>query len=294
MSKINIKGIEINIVSKNDEEYLNLTEIVKGESDGDQLIKRWLSNKNTIEYLGVWEKLRNAGNFNLVEFDHVKNEAGTNRFTMSVKQWIQRTNGIGLSAKSGRYSSGTYAHKDIALKFASWISPELELLIIMEFQRLKQEEAKHLNQSWDLRRLLTKTNYRLQTDVVKDILIPIKNIPKEQEGFVYAEEADLLYQAMYGYTSKQWKENNPELTLNGGNMRDYASIHQLIVLNNLEVLNAELIRAELSKENRFVILSKSAIQQLKSLQSVKGINNLDEQSPNSLVSIELQDTVKGK
>ena len=282
MSKIHIKGIDITVSNNNGEEYINLTEIVKGEPDGEQLIKRWLSNKNTIEYLGVWEKLKNGNNFNLVEFDHVRNEAGTNRFTMSVKQWIERTNGIGLSAKSGRYGSGTYAHKDIALKFASWISPELELLIILEFQRLKQEEAKQLNQNWDLRRLLTKANYRLQTDAVKDVLIPITNLPKVKEGFVYAAEADLLYQAMYGYTSKQWKETNPELALNGGNMRDYASVHQLIVLNGLEVVNAELIRAGLSKEERFKILRKSAIQQLKSLQASKSIEDTDEQSPNRL------------
>ncbi|MFC3365108.1 KilA-N domain-containing protein [Pedobacter fastidiosus] len=203
---------------------------------------------------------------------------------MSVKQWIERTSGIGLRAKSGRYGSGTYAHKDIALKFASWISPELELLIILEFQRLKQEESKHLNQNWDLRRLLARANYKIQTDAVKDVLIPIKNLPKEMEGFVYAEEADLLYQAMYGYTAKQWKETNPELALSGGNMRDYASLHQLIVLNGLEVVNAELIRAGLSIEERFEILRKSAIQQLKSLQSSKSLYDSDEPSPNRLIS----------
>ncbi|SER73482.1 KilA-N domain-containing protein [Pedobacter rhizosphaerae] len=282
MSKINLKGVEISIVAKNDQDYICLTDMVKGEEGVDH-IKNWMRNRNTVEFLGIWEKLYNP-DFKGVEFDTFRKEAGLNNFTLTPKKWIDATGAIGIISKSGKYG-GTYAHKDIAFEFGTWISPEFKLLLIQEFQRLKDFESKQLNQAWDVRRVLTKANYRVQTDAIKDVLIPAKNLPKDKEGFLYATEADLLNQAMYGYTAKQWKENNPQLALNGENMRDYATVHQLIVLNGLEVVNAELIRANMSIDDRFKILRRSAIQQLKSLQSSKSIEDADAESPNMLRAI---------
>lgn len=282
MSKINVKGVEISVVVKNDQDYICLTDMVKGEEGVDH-IKNWMRNRNTVEFLGIWEKIYNP-DFKGVEFDTFRKEAGLNNFTLTPKKWIEATGAVGIISKSGKYG-GTYAHKDIAFEFGTWISPEFKLLLIQEFQRLKDFESKQLNQAWDVRRILAKANYRVQTDAIKDVLIPTKNLPKDKESFLYANEADLLNQAMYGYTAKQWKENNPELALNGGNMRDYATVHQLIVLNGLEVVNAELIRANMSIEDRFKILRRSAIQQLKSLQSSKSIEDADAESPNMLRAI---------
>ena len=246
------------------------------------VIAKWMSLKHTITYLGEWEALKNP-NFNYTEFGLIRNLAGDNNFALSTKEWTERTGAIGVITKTGRY-----AHKDIAFQFGMWISPRFQLLLVTEFQRLKDLEAKKLNQGWDLRHLLSKANYKIQTDAVKDVLIPLKNLPKDKKGFVYATEADLLYQAMYGFTAKQQKENNPDLALHGHNLRDYATIHQLIVLNNLEIVNAELIRAGVSLENRFVALRKSAIQQLKSLLASKNIEDADGDSPHKLKSIDAE------
>lgn len=263
MSKIKIKEIEITISNELGEDYINLTDMVKAEGDGEQLIKKWLSTKNTIEYLGVWESYKNAESFNYTEFGLIKNEAGSNKFTMSAKQWKERTNGIGIRAKAGRYGSGTYAHKDIALKFAAWISPELELLIILEFQRLKKEEAERLETGWDYRRFLAKTNYTIHTDAIKDYIIP--ELTEAQAKFAYANEADMLNVALFGNTAKQWKEKNPKYALEGLNMRDLADVHQLMVLSNLENNNAYLISKGLTQSQRLLELRKTAVSQLNSL-----------------------------
>lgn len=277
---INIKGKEITILTHDNNRYVCLTHIVEAYSggNGNGTIDRWLSNKNTIEFLGGWESLENP-NFNYPEFIVIKNEAGVNRFNLSAKRWVGLTNAIGLEARAGRYG-GTFAHEDIALEFCTWLDPLFKLLIVKEFKRLKQNESKDLSYAWDIRRFLTKVSYRVQTDAIKDVLIPLNNIPKEKQGFVYAEEADLLYQAMYGYTSKQWRENNPELVKKGLNLRDYADTHQLIVLNSLEAINAELIRNNVSVQDRLILLRTAAIEQLKSIRRSTNIEDGIIESPN--------------
>lgn len=280
MSKINVKGTDITVVRQNDNDYICITDMVKSKKDDSRaadVIKNWLRTRSTIEFLGTWEKIYNP-NFKVVEFDHFKSEAGLPTFTMSVINWVDKTEAIGIFSKAGKYG-GTYAHKDIAFEFGTAISPEFKLLLIQEFQRLKDQESKSINSGWDVRRFLSKSGYKIQTDAIKDILIPLKNAPKDKQGIVYAEEADLLYQAMFGYTSKQWRDSNPELVLKGDNLREYASIHQLIVLNNLEILNAELIRNGMDLKDRLIFLRRSAINQAKSLNSSAKIEELDSQSP---------------
>jgi len=278
MSKIKVKGIDITIISKNDNDYISLTDMVRNHENNNVIISNWLRQKNTLEFLSIWEKINNP-DFKLIEFDELIKDAGLNRFAISPKKWSETTGAIGIVSKSGKFG-GTYAHKDIAFHFGLWVSPEFNLLLIKEFQRLKDEESKSLNGVWDYRRFLTKSNYRIQTDAVKEVLIPLKKLPKEKEGFVYAEEADLLYVAMFGYTSSTWRKNNSELALQGYNLRDVADTYQLIVLNNLEVLNAELIRSGSDANTRLAILRKSAIQQLKSLQGSKNIEDTYLESPN--------------
>lgn len=258
--------------------------MVNGHKDkvrAADVIKNWIRGRGTIEFLGTWEKIYNL-EFKVVEFDHFKKDAGLPTFTMSVSHWVAKTGAIGIFSKLGK-NGGTYAHKDIAFEFGTAISPEFKLLLIQEFQRLKDSESKQLHQLWDLRRFLSKANYRLQTDAVKDVLVPLKNLPKDKIGILYATEADLLYQAMYGYTAKQWKEANPELALTGKNMRDYATVYQLIVLNGLEVVNAELIRSGLDIEERYKVLCRSAFQQLKSLKASNSIDDIDYDSPHTLI-----------
>lgn len=278
MSKININGAEITVIKHKEEDYICLTDMVKNSENSSAIIENWLRNKNTLEFIGVWERLNNV-NFKTLEFEGIKNEAGLNRFHISAKKLIDNTDSIGLVSKAGRYG-GTYAHKDIAFEFAMWISAEFKLLLIKDFQRLKDQESKSLNGIWDYRRFLTKSNYRIQTDAVKDIILPMKNLPKDKEGIAYAEEADLLYLVMFGYNSATWRKNNPELALKGHNLRDFADTHQLIVLNNLEILNAELIREGMPIEQRFAKLRTSAHQQLKSLLGSKEKENQLTESPN--------------
>jgi len=277
---ININGKEIVILTHDNNKYICLTHIVEAYAggNGNGTIDRWLSNKNTIEFLGAWEAIENP-NFNYPEFGVIKNEAGVNRFNLSAKKWVESTKAIGLEAKPGRYG-GTYAHEDIALEFCTWLDPIFKLLIVREFRRLKENESNSLNQVWDFRRFLTKANYKIQTDAIKDVLIPFKKLPKEKERFVYAEEADLLYIAMYGYTSKEWRDNNPKLVLQGYNLRDFADTYQLIVLNSLETFNAELIRNKIDSENRLVLLRNAAIQQLKSIMKSTSIEDSYVESPN--------------
>ncbi|MCK9029540.1 KilA-N domain-containing protein [Haemophilus influenzae] len=265
-----VQGVEIKVTQRENEDYISLTDMCKAFGDGDQLIKNWLQNKNTIEFLQVWEELNNP-NFNLVELHQIKNNVGLNRFVMSVKKW-STTNAIGLIAKTGRYGSGTYAHKDIALEFAMWISPEFKLYLIKEFQRLKQKEAKDNKLEWNVKRILTKANYRIHTDAIKAHLIP-QLLNTKQHQFVYATEADILNQALFGQTAKQWKDANPKLK---GNMREHATIEQLTVLAGLESQNALLIQQGFPQEERLAILNRLAIQQMSSLLQTAALTQLKE------------------
>jgi hypothetical protein len=264
--KIQVKGVAITVFEKNSEDYISLTDMVSGFEGGNSLIEKWIRNKNTIEFLAVWENLHNP-NFNSPEFEGIKTEAGSNRFSMSAKQWIQKTNAIGIAASAGRYG-GTFAHTDIAFEFGSWLSPEFKLLLIKEFQRLKQDELGRQNLDWDLKRLLSKVNYRIHTDSIKDSIIPQLQTPKEKEWLIYAEEADLLNIAVFGMTAKQWKEANAEMVLQGFNIRDVADLHQLTVLSNLESYNAILIKQGIPKQQRLIELHKTAVSQMQTLRSM--------------------------
>lgn len=260
-----MKSKEITVLDQeihiNINDYFSLTDIARyknPEAPAD-VVKNWLRRKDTIEFIGLWEKLNNP-NFNVVEFDQFKNEAGHNYFTLSPKKWIDGVNAIGIISKAGKYNAGTYAHKDIALQFASWISPEINLYIIKEFQRLKADEQKQLG--WTVKRELAKINYRIHTDAIKDnIIIPLE-ISKEQASFVYANEADVLNVALFGMTAREWRDKNPDKK---GNIRDYAEVSQLVCLSNLENLNAYLIERGLSQPERLIELNKAAIRQMKVL-----------------------------
>src|SRR5882672_2657191 len=244
---IEVKGTAITIIQVNQADYISLTDMVKNFEDGLALIEKWLRNKNTVEFLGIWEKINNA-NFNSPEFEGIMLEAGLNRFTLSVKKWAEKTNGIGLIAKTGRFNSGTYAHKDIAFEFGSWLSPEFKLYLIKEFQRLKEDESRRLSLSWNLNRTLSKLNYRIHTDAIKSHLIPPEVTPA-QAAITYATEADVLNVALFGQTAKQWRDANPKLE---GNMREYATVEQLLVLANIEGMNAEFIHMGLSQGDRLM------------------------------------------
>lgn len=265
-SKIEVKGTEINILKSQNDDFISLTDIARHKDavNTDDIIKNWMRNRNTIELLGFWEMLYNP-NFKPVEFDGFRKQAGLNSFVMTPKKWIESTNAIGIISKSGRYG-GTFAHKDIAFEFASWISIEFKLYIIKEFQRLKADENDRLKLEWNLQRTLAKVNYRIHTDAIKENLIPIE-LSKTQIQFVYADEADMLNMALFGITAKQWRDANPEKE---GNIRDYATIEQLVVLSNLESINAVLIHQGLSQPERLKQLNQTAIQQMKSL-----VNNLN-------------------
>ena len=260
MAKITVKDTSVTIISVNENDYINLTDIAKYKSnDPTAVIGNWLRNRNAIEYLGIWESLYNP-NFKPLEFEGFKKEAGLNAFTLSPTKWINTTNAIGIISKSGRYG-GTYAHKDIAFKFASWISVEFELYIVKEFQRLKNEEHQQLG--WSAKRELSKINYRIHTDAIKQNLIPSEVTPV-QANIIYANEADVLNVAMFGMTAKQWREANPELT---GNIRDYATINELICLSNMENLNAVFIEQGMPQSKRLVKLNQIAIHQMSILES---------------------------
>ncbi len=265
-AKMDVQGKGITIISQNDEDYISLTDMVKDIENGLSLIEKWLRNKNTIEFLGIWEEIYNP-DFNSPEFEGIKNQAGLNRFILSVKQWVEKTNSKGIIAKAGRYG-GTYAHKDIAFEFASWISPKFKLYLIKEFQRLKDEERKLLG--WDIRRNLTKINYLIHTDAIKANLIPAE-LSKTQVNLVYATEADVLNMALFGMTAKDWRDKNSGKQ---GNIRDYADISQLVCLSNLENLNAHFINEGIGQAERLVRLNKIAIQQMKLLTDGNSIKKL--------------------
>ena len=265
--KIQVEGKEITILVQNEQEYISLTDMLKAK-DGDFFISDWLRNRNTVEYLGIWESVYNP-NFNYGEFAIIKSQVGLNSYKLSVKEWVEKTNAIGLKANAGRYG-GTYAHPDIAFEFGMWISPKFKIYLIKEFQRLKEDENNRLQLEWNLQRTISKINYRIHTDAIKENLIP-KEITKQQIGLVYANEADLLNVALFGITAKNWRNANSD---KAGNIRDFASLEQLVVLSNMESINALLIKQNLSQSERLIQLNKVAIAQMKSLiesSSFKGL-----------------------
>jgi len=268
---INANGTEITVLSTgNNDDYLSITDIAKFKSDEpNDVIRNWMRSKDTIEFLGLWEELNNP-NFKPVEFDGFRIQAGTNAFTLSPNKWIDATNAIGIISKSGRYG-GTFAHKDIAFEFASWVSAEFKLYIIKEYQRLKYDENSRLSLGWNLNRELTKINYKIHTDAIKNHLVP-ENIENKAQGFTYANEADILNVALFGKTAKMWRDENPNMT---GNIRDYATYQQLIVLSNMESMNAELIKLEILQSERAIRLNKMAIEQLRALLKDPNVKRLE-------------------
>ena len=266
-SQISVQGTEITVLSSKDDDYISLTDMIKAK-DGDFFISDWLRNRNTVEFLGIWEGIYNP-NFNSGELAIIKSQVGLNNYKLSVKEWVAKTNAIGLRSSAGRYG-GTYAHKDIAFEFGMWISPEFKVYLIKEFQRLKEDETRRLSLEWNLHRTLSKVNYRIHTDAIKEHVIP-PDISKEQVSFVYASEADLLNVALFGMTAKQWREANPSKE---GNIRDYATIEQLLVLANIESMNAEFIRMDLPQPDRLQKLNQIAILQMKSLVGSSHIKRL--------------------
>ena len=255
---INVKGTNITILKVGNENYISITDMLKSK-DGDFFISDWLRNRNTVEFLGIWESVFNP-DFNYGEFAIIKSQVGLNNYKISVKEWVEKTNAIGLKATAGRYG-GTYAHADIAFDFGMWISAEFKIYLIKEFQRLKDDESNRLKLNWNLQRTLAKINYSIHTEAVKENLIP-KELTKKQISVVYASEADILNMALFGKTANEWREQNKK---NEGNIRDYATLEQLVVLTNLESLNAVFIAQRLAPEDRLLQLNKIAIQQLKIL-----------------------------
>lgn len=262
MKKIITKGIAIAVFKKNKFDFISLTDIArfKDKERTNYIIQNWMRNRSTIEFLGLWETINNSG-FKRIDFDAFKNQAGSNAFSLTPQRWIETTNAIGMISKAGKYGGGVYAHKDIAFEFASWISAEFKLFLIKEFQRLKEEENERLTLGWDLKRALTKINYRIHTDAIKKHLIP-SHLSKQSTDIIYANEADVLNMALFGKTAKNWRDQNSKLD---GNIRDYADVTQLVVLANLEGINAELIRRNLSQPERLVQLNEVAITQMQAL-----------------------------
>jgi hypothetical protein len=262
MAKINVQGTEIILLSHQKEEYISLTDMAKYKNAEipATVISHWMSTNFSINYMGLWERMNNP-DFNLTGFREVKMLSTETGFALSPKQWITMTNAIGIVSKAGRYGGGTFAHKNIAFEFASWLSPEFKYYLISEFDRLKFEEVKQQSLEWNLQRTLSKINYRIHTDAIKEHIIP-HIVTKEQIAYTYAEEADLLNVALFGMTAKQWREANPDLK---GNIRDYAALEQLVVLSNMESINALLIQQQLSQGERLVQLNKVAITQIRSL-----------------------------
>lgn len=278
-TKLNVNELEIVLYKQNEEEYISLTDMAKFRDSErtNYIIQNWMRTRSTIEFLGLWEQLRNP-NFKSIEFDAFRNESGLNSFTLTPKRWIESTNAIGIISKSGRYG-GTYAHKDIAFEFASWISPTFKLYLITEYQRLKEVETNQYNLEWNVKRILSKTNYHIHTDAVKNFILPDKNYEKDKEWLVYAEEADLLNVALFNCTAKDWREANPELAKKSMNIRDIASINELAILSNLETLNAQMIKEKVSKNDRFIKLTEIAKYQLSVLNEkdfMKALKKLDD------------------
>ncbi|MCK2126374.1 KilA-N domain-containing protein [Thauera aromatica] len=273
MAKIDVKGTSVTVISGGADDYISLTDIAryKNSDHTDDLIRNWLRNRNTLEFLGIWEQLNNP-DFNPVEFDGIRMQAGLNSFTLTPKRWIEATGAIGINSRAGRYG-GTYAHKDIAFEFAAWVSVEFKLYLIKEFQRLKETEYQQLG--WDIRRNLARINYRIHTDAIKAKLIPPQLTP-QQINLVYASEADLLNMALFGKTAKQWRDENPG---SKGNIRDEANASQLVCLANLETLNAHFIHQGLAQGDRLKLLNQTAIHQMKLLLADAGARRLEGKQP---------------
>jgi len=255
--KITVQGAEITVISEKNKDYISLTDMTSSFKEGSGLIGKWITNKNTLEYLGIWEKINNP-DFNYTEFGVIGQEAGINRFIMSAGQWIERTKAIGMLVKAGRYG-GTYAHKD------AWLSPEFQIYLVNEFQRLKEDENQRLSLEWNLQRILSKVNYRIHTSAISQNLVP-KKLTKSQINYIYASEADLLNMALFGMTAKEWRDQNSDLK---GNMRDYATLEQLVVLSNMESINALLIQQKLTQAERLLQLNNTAIMQMQTLLNSK-------------------------
>ena len=270
-TEINVKNIPISVMRIENTEYISLTDLAKYQNSSDPsfTVKNWLRRVSTIDYVGLWEQLHNP-DFNLVEFDQIKTEYGRNSFAMSPSQWIKRTNAIGIKSKGGRYSTGTFAHPDIAFEFASWLSPEFKLYLITEFERLKINENYQNQISWSVKRELSKTNYIIHTDSIKEFIVP--TLTEKQKQYVYASEADVINVALFGVTAKEWREANPNLA---GNIRDYTDILHLVVLANLENLNAEMIISGMSQRERIEKLNNTARRQLEILKNNNNIKRLE-------------------
>ncbi|MDT3778290.1 KilA-N domain-containing protein [Nitrospira sp. MA-1] len=266
-TSIDVLGTTITVLSRKDADYISLTDMLKAK-DGEFFISDWLRNRNTVEFLGIWERVHNP-DFNYGEFAIIKSQAGLNSYKISVKEWVAKTNAVGLRATAGRYG-GTFAHKDIAFEFGMWISPEFKIYLIKEFQRLKEEESNRLKLEWNLQRTLSKINYRIHTDAIKETLLPAI-VTSKQTSLVYANEADLLNVALFGKTAKEWRTRHSNTQ---GNIRDQATLEQLVVLTNLESLNAVLIRQRLPQSERLVKLNQIAITQMGSLLSSPAMKNM--------------------
>lgn len=277
ITNIKVKNAEVGIMRVGDVDYISLTDLAKysNPEKPSDVIVHWLSNKSTFEYLGLWEKINNS-NFNFAEFREIKNdEVGKYSFTLSPRRWINATNAVGIISKGGRYSLGTFAHPDIAFEFASWLSPEFKLYLIREFERLKKNEQYRQKLEWKANRLLTKANYLIQTDAIKNNIIP--TVTEKQKRFIYAEEADVLNVALFGMTAKEWRDKNPDHSKTE-NIRDYTDLFHLIILNNLENINAELIKSKLSQSERLVRLNKIAKEQMRILINSKSMNQIAKKS----------------
>lgn len=269
---LTVKGTEIAIVARHEQDYISLTDMLRAK-DGEFFIADWLRNRNTMEFLGIWESVHNPG-FNYGEFATIRSQAGLNRFRISVKEWAERTNAIGLVASAGRYG-GTYAHPDIAFEFGMWISPEFKVWLVKEFRRLKEEEAGAKSLEWNVQRTLAKVNYRIHTDAIKEHLIP-PTLTKQQTTTIYANEADLLNMALFGLTAAEWRAANTKAE---GNIRDHATLEQLVVLSNLESINAMLIHQQLPAPQRLAQLNAMAIAQMRSLLNAPGLKKLAGKEP---------------
>ena len=269
-TSIEVQGGTVTVLSQNQQDIFCLTDIAKFKNPDhpDDVIRNWLRTRSTVEFLGVWERLNNPG-FNPVEFDGIRMQTGLNSFVLTPKQWIEKTGAVGITSSAGRYG-GTYAHKDIAFEFASWVSVEFKLYLIKEFQRLKDDENDRLKLDWNLQRTLAKINYRIHTDAIKETLIP-PSVTKAQASAVYASEADLLNVALFGQTAKQWRDNHPDAE---GNIRDHAPLEQLVVLTNLESLNSVLIRQGLLQPERLATLNGIAITQMRTLLAARSVKHL--------------------
>ncbi len=271
-SELDVKGSKINVVRVDGYEYISLTDLARyaDEDDPRYPIQNWMRNKDVISYLGLWESINNE-NFKGVEFDTFKNEAGSNKFKISPQKWIRETNAVGMISKSGN-NGGTYARSDIAFEFASWLSPEFKLYLIQEFQRLKKNEAYQNKIDWHANRVLAKVSYIVHTDAIKSIIVP--TLTEKQKKFIYAEEADVLNVALFGITAKEWRNKNPKLAENG-NIRDYTDLLHLVILNNLENINAELIRMNIKQSDRLIQLNESARNQMEALRNNKNVKELE-------------------